>query len=143
MPRESTKYYSPLPRKEAGDSCQVEYNSPFQPTNFHVHSPTVTPQPALLPQSTQSAQHSMTTQIQEEFNKHKEEFKQQQLRNANFDFQIGKLETTTEWIDSNVDEILYLLRNSGHNKAPRLTEAMMCDTEERSGPSVRFVEEHT
>lgn len=118
----------------------LSLGGPFQPTNFHVHSPSVTPQPTLPPQSTQSAQHSMTTQIQEEFNKHKEEFKQQQLQNANFDFWIGKLETTTERIDSNVDKILDLLRNPGHNKAPSLTEAMMCDTEERSGPSVRFVE---
>jgi len=51
----------------------------------------------------------MLQQVQDEFNKHRDEFKKHQLRNANFNFRIAKLEHTINCIDANVDKILDLL----------------------------------
>jgi len=69
------------------------------------------------------------SQVQEELNKHREEFKKQQLHNTNFDFRIGNLEATTHRIDSNVDRILDLMENNSKSKAPRTTKNMQCDSE--------------
>jgi hypothetical protein len=81
---------------------------------------TVTP---FKPLAAHMADSLLFTQVQEEF-------KKQQVRNANFDNWIKKLETTTNKIDINVDQILDLMESSSKKKAPRVTENMPCDTED-------------
>jgi septal ring factor EnvC (AmiA/AmiB activator) len=81
--------------------------------------------------SSASTNHALL-QVQDEFNKQREEFKKQQQQNANFDFRISKLESTTSRIDANVDRVLDLLENRQSNKAQRITENMQCETEDYS-----------
>ena len=77
-------------------------NTPPTPPNSNIRQTnTLVPYKSL---ATWTAETQFFSQVQDEF-------KKQQVRNANFDHQIKKLETTTNRIDINIDRILDLLES--------------------------------
>jgi hypothetical protein len=72
-----------------------------------------------------------------------EAFRKQNLVNETFSVRIGHLEDTTDGIDRKIYQILESLAPAAR-KAPRTTENMHCDTEDRlSSASIPYNGPHS